>query len=309
MFLHYCALLVGEDLGRLPRLHSSTRARIKAFGLAMHIPVALWALTSHAVATEVFALAPWSALWVSLFCAGLVYVLERLILAVPRSLSVGLLRVTLALLVALLAASTFDLVLFKKEIAQSLQDGIEARLAIEMRQQREQVTAHVARVRDEWQRTQAAANCEANGRCGSGKASLGPIYRELSRQAELLRGDYLQTTQALAQLETSQATALQAAVARAQEEAGLLARMEALVSYLQDKPHARAFWAVLFALVLALELVVMLTKAAFHEETVDDQILRIREDASRLQAQRYLKTLINPAERVRALLDEEQSLP
>ena len=35
---------------------------------------------------------------------------------------------------------------------------------------------------------------------GSGKASLGPIYRELSRQAELLREDYLQTTQALAQM-------------------------------------------------------------------------------------------------------------
>ena len=308
MFLHYCAVIVGEDLERLPRLHPSSRTRLKAFALAMHIPVALWAVTSHAIATRIFGFSTREAVLVSVFCAGLIYVLERLILVVPRSRAVACLRIMIGLLVAMLAASTFDLVLFEKEIAASLKAGVEQKLAQEALARRTKAEAFVATAKHDWLQLQQQANCEANGTCGSGKASVGPIYRELSRQAELMRLEYLRATAELARLESEEAATLKSANTNIQQQAGLLERMEALLRYLQGKRHAQAFWLVLFSLVLTLEMVVILTKSAFHEETVDDQIARIKEDASRLQAQRYLKTLVNPAERARALLDREHSL-
>lgn len=303
MMTKYLCLLIGEDCKMLRTFHRSTVERIQAFGLAIHIPIALWAVTSYVVATQIFDLSHESALIACFFCCLIIFLLERLILAVPKTWLVCVLRLGIGILVALLAASMFDLVIFKKEIASSLNSRAEKRITLEFEGRLARLDATVLLKKKDWRQAQEKANCEANGTCGSGKPSVGPIYREMARQAETLHQEYLSATQGYARLDEEREMALKQLYVKAQAEAGLLERMEALLEYVERKPHAQAFWGMLFALVLALEMVVVFTKSAFSGETVDDQIKRVREEASRLQAQRYLESLTNPAERARVMLD------
>src|SRR5207244_1860310 len=131
-------------------------------------------------------------------------------------------------------------------------------------------------------------NCEANGTCGSRIRSVGPIYRQLARQAEALRQDYESAQSKLVALQSERAQALKEWMAsdRAVREAGLLARLQALHQFTNRNPAAVAAWSLFFALVLALELTVVLTKFAFGY-TVDDRIAAIREEISHWRAKTY----------------------
>jgi hypothetical protein len=308
MINRYLCFLIGEDARMLPRFHRSTLERIQAFGVAIHIPVALWIVTSYVVASEIFELEKNYSIGVSIFCGTLVYLLERLVISVPKAWFVNVLRVLIGVLVAILASSTFDLVMFKKEIATSLEARAEEKVTSEYLKRRQELESMIEDKRSAWDVARSQANCEANGTCGSGKASLGPIYRELAKQAEVLRSDYLEAAALLEPLEQDKLAKLEKAKASAQRDAGLLERMEALQAFLRGKPHAQAFWGVLFALVLALELVVVFTKSAFSKETVDDHIRRVSEKVSRVRADNYYEATIDPVARAEALLEQEYGL-
>jgi hypothetical protein len=232
----------------------------------------------------------------------LIYLLERLIIAVPKVWFVNALRVLIGVLVAVLAASTFDLVLFEKEIRASLNASAEAKVSKVYSDRRSALQGDITGKKEAWIAAQARANCEANGTCGSGKPSIGPIYRELARQAEVLHQEYLAAEATLAPLQEEMTRKIGASHAAAHRESGILARMEALREYLQDKPHAQAFWAVLFSLVLALELIVVFTKSAFRQETVDDHIRHVRERVSRIKADNYIDVMVDPVARAEQLL-------
>lgn len=167
--------------------------------------------------------------------------------------------------------------------------------------------AAISTKKEAWLAAQDRANCEANGTCGSGKPSIGPIYRELARQADVLHQEYLDAEAALSPLQEEMTGKIRASHAAAHRESGILARMEALMEYLHDKPHAQAFWAALFTLVLVLELIVVFAKSAFRQETVDDHIRRVREQVGILRADNYIEVMVNPVARAEGLLTQAQT--
>ena len=95
--------------------------------------------------------------------------------------------------------------------------------------------------------------------------SLGPIYRELTRQAEVLRKEYLAANQKIAELEAEKLRAIDdwRNSDKALEEAGLLARIQALHDYTSNNDIAALAWILFFLLVLFFELTVVLVKLAF----------------------------------------------
>lgn len=101
---------------------------MKAFAIAIHIPVLLWAVTGHVIASQIFRLAAWPAAAVACLCAGLIYLVERLVLATPKVWFVNLGRVLIGVVTSVLGASTVDLVIFDREITQQLREAGEARI-------------------------------------------------------------------------------------------------------------------------------------------------------------------------------------
>jgi hypothetical protein len=87
--LHYCARFIGEPTERLHRLHGSTVSRIKAFAIAVHIPVLLWSATGYVIASQIFRVPRALAAAIAVGCALLAYLVERIVLATPKSTLFG----------------------------------------------------------------------------------------------------------------------------------------------------------------------------------------------------------------------------
>lgn len=71
------------------------------------------------------------AVTVAIVCSGLVYLVERIVLATPKVWFVNVSRLVIGLVISILGASTVDLVIFDREIAEQLQRDGEFRLLAE----------------------------------------------------------------------------------------------------------------------------------------------------------------------------------
>lgn len=302
---NYLCHVVGEQPVRAARFHPSTIKRMKAFAIAIHIPVLLWAVTGYVIASQIFMMSAWPSTAVATFCAGLIYLVERLVLATPKVWFVNLGRMVIGIVISVLGASTVDLVIFDREIMQQLRDDGATRIEIEADKAAGIRGQTVAQKKADWLKIQEAANCEANGTCGSKLRNVGPVYRELSRQAEVLRVDYLSAQAELERMSGQKAQALaqwRAAAPQAVEQAGLLVRIEALHRYTMHNTAALVAWLLFFTLVLFFELMVVLAKLVFGE-TVDDELDQIREHISQQKARAYMEAITSPVAGARNLLE------
>ncbi|MBS0454450.1 MAG: DUF4407 domain-containing protein [Proteobacteria bacterium] len=290
----YLWSMAGERPQRVRAWQQSSQRRLTAFGIAIHIPVLLWLLTGYLLASTVFHLAPLSSACVALGCAFVIYLVERLILAAPATWKVSLFRIAMGLVIALIGASAVDLVLFDKEINQQLQKGAIQRTTNEFAAKKSEQVALIAEKKDGWERSVAQANCEANGTCGSKRASTGPIYAELKRQEALRRQAYLAAEARLPVLDSEMTKAIELAEARATEGAGLLERLEALHAFLAGKPLALITWVVFFAFMVLLELMVVVTKWAFGRETIDEKVERLKEAITLHKAKSHHDLMTSP---------------
>jgi hypothetical protein len=300
----YSCIVLGEDPARVRRLHSSTIRRLRAWSISLHIPLALWIGTAFLVSREVFDASAANASGVAAACAGLIYCLERLILAAPKTKGLAALRVFIGLLTALLGACTVDLVVFDKEIKAQLYEEAAARNDIEQTQRLRQLREDLEIARTRWMEARNAAECEGNGTCGSGVRNAGPLYRDLLKHAVQLRADLDRNMARLEQVETKvehERTALTPDSVKA--DAGLLNRLHALHSFVQRDNIALGFWLTFFFFVLALELSVVIAKFAFGE-TVDDVIDLCRESAIEYRANGYLEAVKSPLTAARQQLDQ-----
>lgn len=291
----YLCHVIGESPERASRFHASTVRRTKAFAIAIHIPVFLWAIFGFLIASQIFYLADEVAALVGGLSALLIYMIERLVLATPKGVVVNIARVFIGLVISILGASTVDLIIFDREIQEQLNRTAEANLVSEHDEKIALQTQLVEQKKADWFRAQEAANCEANGTCGSNIRSIGPVYRELARQAEFLRQEYVASQDELNTLNANKTQALAAWRANppSTAEAGLLARVQALHDYTMENTAALIAWALFFTLVLFFELMVVFSKIVFGE-TVDDELEQIREQISQQKARDYREAVTSP---------------
>jgi len=300
----YLCRVVGEQPEQVTRLHLSTQRRTKAFAIAIHVPVVLWAVTGYVIASRIFRADAVAAMSISVLCAGLIYMVERIVLATPKTWYVNGLRVLMGFVIAVLGASTVDLVVFEREVEHQLSEEGLLRVGHEYKELIDAQTQLVAQSRADWLKAQEDANCEANGTCGSRIRNVGPVYRQLARQAEFLRSEHLAAQSKLDELARAKSVALEEwrAASSDTKKAGLLTRIEALHHYTMSNRAAFMAWVLFFALLLFLELMVVLVKLVFGE-TVDDRIEMIREQISYRKAADYMAALSSPLARARELLD------
>lgn len=300
----YLCHVVGESPERAARFHVSTVRRTKAFAIAIHIPVLLWALTGFLIASQIFDQSDEVSAVVGAFSAVLIYMIERLVLATPKGVLVNIARIFIGVVISILGASTVDLIIFDREIQEQLNRTAEANLVSEHDEKIAEQSLVVEQKKAEWFKAQEAANCEANGTCGSNIRSVGPVYRELARQAEFLRQEYLAAQDELSILKVNKNEALTGWRANppSTSEAGLLARVQALHDYTMENTAALIAWLMFFVLVLFLELMVVFSKMVFNE-TVDDELDRIREQISQQKARDYREAVTSPVAAAYSLVE------
>ena len=301
----YLCHVVGESPDRASRYHDSTIRRTKTFAIAIHIPVILWVVTSFLIASRVFELSEFLSISAAIGSGGLIYLIERLVLSTPRVLAMNIARLVIGVVIALLGASTVDLVIFEREIQEQLTLSKRASLLEEHESRVQSQMKLIEQKRREWQVAQERASCEANGTCGSGIPSIGPVYRELARHVTYLRKDLEAAQYTLTALEEQRDKALKTfdQVPPKVGESGLLSRVQALHEYISGNVWALITWICFFTLILFFELMVVFCKMIFPE-TVDDEIERIREAISQEKARRFKEATSCPVSRAIAALDQ-----
>jgi hypothetical protein len=301
---NYLWHVVGETPERIARFHPSTVKRTKAFAIAIHIPVLMWAVTGFLISSQIFALSPLAAALVALFCSGLIYLVERIVLATPKGMLVNVGRIVLGFVIAFLGASAVDLVIFEREVNQQLRESREQRVQARHDKTLDTQRQLVTQKKADWLKAQDTANCEANGTCGSMVRSVGPVYRELALQASELKSEYLKAQAHLGDLNSQKNQELNALreSGNVEIEAGLLTRIQALHDYVTNNTMALIAYALFFLLILLFELMVVLSKWAFGE-TVDDELDRIREVISQSKARDYLEAVTSPVAGAKRLLE------
>lgn len=290
---NYMFHIVGENPESLKKWHRITIDRTKAFAIAIHIPVLLWALTGYVIASTIFALDTIPSIAIAGFCSLLIYLIERIVIATPKKWYVNVLRLLIGIVIAILGASTVDLVIFDKEVSYQLKKTEEVRINNDYEKQINQQTQTLLTKKDDWLKAQSAANCEANGECGSKTKQLGPIYKALKNHADLLQADYAKAQSQLETLKVEKEHKLDSAHKNIIGESGLLARIEALHNYTMENKAALIGWSLFFALILFFELMVVLAKLVFGE-TVDDDIEKVREDLTRSKVKTYQENMSSP---------------
>lgn len=300
---YFCRIL-GECPKKAETLHASTKRRIRAFGIAIHIPVMIWAITGSALGIQVLGLGPYMGVLVGFFCAALIYLVELLVLAAPSRWYVSIGRLAIGAVIAILGSALFDLTLFDKEISSKIYTeqitAIRAEYGTRITAQ-EDIVLHA---QGDWLRATDAAACEANGTCGSGKRDLGPIYLAAKAKADVLREDYNSARSDLEEIRSQQRLVIErlSSPEEAAYKSGLLERISALHDYLLEKPAAAVGWFLIFVLLLFFELLVVLVKLLF-EETADDLLARAVEEGARQVAINYMQAMRSPLYPAMRLMD------
>ncbi|WP_025042072.1 DUF4407 domain-containing protein [Nitrosospira briensis] len=297
----YMCYVVGEEPAIVKLWQPATVRRMKAFAIALHIPVTIWAVSSYAIASMIFELGMVTSALITLFWAGLIYLVERLILVAPKVWYVNFSRILIGVIIATLGSGMVDLVIFNKDITQQLLRDKRIDISAKYERLASSQKEILDKARIGWLDKQEEANCEANGKCGSGIPILGPRSRELSRQAEVFRQDYIDAQHKLEEIYKDKTQELANSLTSTFEEEGLLTRLKALHSYVSNNNAALIVWLLCFALILFFELMVVLTKL-FFGETVDDQIEKLREDVIRHNAERLKDAETSPTANARKLL-------
>src|SRR6185437_16433071 len=73
----YMCYVVGEEPAIVKLWQPATVRRMKAFAIALHIPVTIWAVSGYAIASMIFELGMVTSALIALFWAGLIYLVER----------------------------------------------------------------------------------------------------------------------------------------------------------------------------------------------------------------------------------------
>ena len=301
----YLCAVIGETPESINKQSKSSRTRAVAFAYAIHIPVILWSVTGYIIAKNIFKLDFELSLLVSGFCALMIYLVERLVISMPKAWYINIGRLAIGLIIAILGASTVDLVIFDREVTQQLVRNGERRIQGQFNDEVKRQKIEVEERREDWAKAKAAANCEANGTCGSGTKNLGPVARELLRQATVMGEEYKAAAKVLEKIRAERDAAVAAFRLNPTgiEEAGLLERVRALHQYTKRHKAAFMFWILFFLLVLSFELMVIAVKFAFGE-TVDDKTTKLKEQLDQKKAENYFETITSPVYQANQVLAE-----
>lgn len=291
----YFCFILGEDREESSGWHSTTLARAKAYAISIHLPILIWLVIGYLLSIRIFGLSDQAGLVVSAICGLTIFLIERLVIAAPKSIAISIGRLVIALVVGIIGSAGFDLVIFDKEINEQLKVSEYQKLSDRYKILIDSQAAEVEERRNQWKLAEGKAQCEANGTCGSGVRSIGPVYREAKRHADVLRADFQRAEQQLQTIKANfvfDSNALETD-GTISSSAGLLARIKALHQYVFTDAVTFAAWVILFLLVTCIELMVVFVKLAFGE-TVDDQIARLKEQVRIHKANRYASAVMSP---------------
>ncbi len=285
----------GHDRNHGLARFQSVRNRRIALRCAFQLPVIIWAVSTYALARQVFDVGVVGSLAASAAVGYVVAVVETMLVASPRSAWLFVARLILTLVMSILGATALDIALFEKDIAAQIRASAEAAYAKKREPEVTALLKQVEQKKTDWQKALDKANDEAQCRgSGSGRCGLGKIAAELLTQAGIKREDYQQAEQALQTLRAAIKQGSITAGLAAPRNAGVLGRVTAFHDFVRDNPPAFWLWILLLTMLSFLESSVLIVRYV-GGESLAERVERLEEKRLLTMLERHVSPLAGQA--------------
>lgn len=283
-FLKIASRITGTNYNRLMQSTDKSRTKVLALGLAVLIPVTIWAICSFLLVYAVVNAGVLVALISALVMGFLVLTIERLVVMGNGHVAITVFRILLAFTVAWLGAQLFDLVLFRNDIdlqlpqirhevamkAQSMkQQGFDERNGIAEKNRQ------VARYDSIFLKRQQEAVEESAGLAGSGMKGAGSATAFKKGVANESKADVLRMKAELDRLMQQsgglQTAAYDSATSRFNDKS-ILYRMKAMNQLLaQNSEMSTMYWGITIFLFL-IEFLVIIFKITWPKSAYEKEL-------------------------------------
>lgn len=267
---------VGEDQKVFSQQSPISKKKILSQSSLLLIPSILWFLIGCCISSIYFQSSTGISLTVGLFCALIVFIIDRSILISQVNWKIGIIRFFLAILMALLGGELLNLYLFKNDISQF------------------QLEQEVSEIKNNYLLLESNYNDELNGKSNSsGESGFGPVAKQKKKLMEIKR---VKLNEKEFQLESMKTTGEVVYVER-----GLLNDTSTLLNLFKKKPFSLVLYVMFSIILLLLELLVVLNKF-WSSETAYEKAQKVYEDIKKMELDLLQKKITSQI----ALTDQEK---
>lgn len=271
----YC-FITGDDYDLLKNETPASRKKVALLATSLAVPVLIWFIVTILMVSQVLNHSLLTAVFSGLFAAAIIFVIERGIIMSGVSKVIGIFRIALGFVVAILGAVCLDEVIFKEDIEQQLVKDFNVEIQEEQakvaREYQAKFSAQEEQTRlkyDAWQRALEDAKRESDGSGGSGTKGVHSITRLKLQIASQNEKDYQKEQAALAALKAevdSERNKIKEKLEAAFSKHSFLHRIKAMFNLIKNDTWMLLIYSLMTAFFFFLEFLVVILKL-FMDET------------------------------------------
>jgi|GEM_PF-3253454 len=283
ILLKISCVLTGESYKIVKTESIKSIQKITTYGSLMIMMIIIWGINGYFLSKNIFNNTVAVSLAISIFCMFLIYVIES---SVIKMSSVGTLmavvRLSLALISALIGSIIIDEIMFKSDIEGQLHSNSQTEVIESLNQdpglkQLKTQLADENRILNE--KDQEIKNLR-NSTNQESETGVGPRTNLLKSELNKLEVEQSNSNIKIQMLNNSIASETRSLRLTIPNESGILKNIAGLCKYLNSHPSYWAVWGFFFALSLIIELLVLIIKATSLETSYE--VKKKRQDELRI---------------------------
>jgi len=295
--LKFSCFITGEDYEMLRKETPKSKKKVNALATTVMIPVMMWFVNGYLLMYHILESSRLISLITALFCAILIFLVERNIVMSKGKLAF-IMRILLGAVIAFLGSISLDEVVFKKDIDQQMaQNKLTAiytekdNINSQYESQRNLLMDDINKKYEVWNNALESAKKEADGTGGSGQSGVHGITRLKLQIAQNKEADYLKQQENLKQLDVKIEDEKEKAVKKVEANFAnnaLLQRIKAMFALIKSDGWMQFIYILFTAFLFFLEFIVVITKISWSETNYERKVELIEQIGQKRMAKFYI---------------------
>lgn len=294
--LKIACFLTGDNYELVSKDTPYSKKKVITLALAMLVPILIWAFNGYKLARTVLESSLLSAIFCSIGCATLVFLLEKLIVMANGSKSLNNLRICIGILVAVIGSIALDEVIFKSDLdyrvarmrdTEMTSAGNDAAASFDNLNGMGLLKSQVDEAQVKYDQAEKDVINEANGTYGTGKRGVGKITALKQSKATQRKADLNILLNEKKKLDQAKATYVKEKVKKSGADFssnGLLVRIKALYNFVFSDLLMGTTYLLLTMLLFLLEFLVVFVKKGLPPSNHERKLEMIEEIGRRRMA-------------------------
>lgn len=287
--LKIACFLTGDNFKMVSQDTPYSKKKVIVLALSMLIPVIIWIINGFLLSHEIMQ-TPVAVAWISaLVCGIMVFLIEKLVIMGKGNGFIGITRVLIGVIVAVLGSIAIDEVIFKDDIDTSVKKLKEdykneikdqSVLAFDNLNDFQNIEQQIIRAQTVYDSAMASAVSETDGSRGTGKFGVGRVAKFKLGQAKIRKGELDELIVKKQDLLLVKDSVVNNAAIQAEsnfKENGLLIRIKALFTLVTSDVWMAVIYFLFFALMVFFEMLVVILKRGMDKSNYELKLEMIEE--------------------------------